>query len=352
MQIQNLLLATVLGCGVNKDLIDTASEEGSTVQDDTNDTNDTNDGPDITVESDMVDSECIDGQYSESSPTSEADISAPMNSYSPGDVHGFILDVLDIRFPVGRAIYEGGYTSQGPFPDNCLNYFLGDASSGQAIIGQMSTLVHECGHFYDIASSGWGDSVYHITGDLSFTCSDGSVPDNGGGVTFARSLISTDEYADLHPPCANYTDQGCDSYAAIYLNGSPYNGSFESGDQGFNMLHEETLQYVNSLATGFAFQNDLSYSVSERDGILTFLWYTMRYLRMARLEYPQAYALLSEDDCWRELILTTWGRAWLFLELTENSSNLGLNDDFLMELVQDQSLLDEIQRLRAIQGCE
>ena len=75
---------------------------------------------------------------------------------------------------------------------------------------------------------------------------------------------------------------------------------------------EETLQYVNSLATSYAFGDQLAYSTSARDGILTFLWYTMRYLRLARLEHPQTYTLLTQNSCWRDLILNTWGRAWLY----------------------------------------
>lgn len=165
-------------------------------------------------------------------------------------------------------------------------------------------------------------------------------------------LKNTDQYAALHPPCASFADQGCDSYAAIYLDGDPNDGAFDSGDQGYGMLHEETLQYVNSLATSYAFEDQFSYSTSARDEILTFLWYTMRYLRMARLEHPEAYTLLSESSCWRDLILQTCGRAWLYLEMTSGSSTLGINDDFLMTLVMEPELLSEIQRLRDIEGCE
>ena len=117
-------------------------------------------------------------------------------------------------------------------------------------------------------------------------------------------MINDDEYASLHPPCGSLSEQGCDTYAAVYLNGNPFDGTFESGDQGYNMLHEETLQYINSLATSYAVAGELGYTVSARDGLLTFLWYTMRYLRMARLEHPQTYSLLSDDGCWRDMILT------------------------------------------------
>lgn len=348
-----LFLSLQIACSGKSDSDDTSVSDINDTNSDT-DNSDTNtpSGTPVSPDVDLVDSDCLDGQYSEIPPNPELDISGPMNTYTPSNVFGFINDVLDIRYPIGQTIFEGGYNSQGGFPDNCLDYFLGDSSNGTAVIGQLSTLVHECGHFYNIATGSWGENGYHINDQLTYTCSGGSTPDNGGGQTFSRSLINNDEYADLHPPCANWTDSGCDSYAAIYLNGNPNDGNFDSGDQGFGMLHEETVQYVNSLASGYAFNNELQYTVSERDGILTFLWYTMRYLRMARLEHPSTYALISEDDCWRELILNTWGRAWLFLELTKDTPNLGIDDAFLETLVRNDDLLLEIQRLRDIEGCE
>ena len=303
-------------------------------------------------QTDLVDPECIDGQYSENLPNPNADISSVVNAYSSANVYGFIDDALGLRYPIGQDLFANGYSSQGGFPDNCLDYFLNDSSSASAVISQMSTLVHECGHFYDMATGGWGENGYHITDSLLYTCSGGSTPDNGGGQTFSRSLITTDEYSVLHPPCNSWGDSGCDTYGYIYLNGDPNDNTFESGDQGFGMLHEETLQYVNSLATSYAFQNEYQYRISARDGILTFLWYTMRYLRMARLQYPSTYALISEDSCWREVILTTWGRAWLYLDASEGNRTLGLEDAFLESLVRDEDLLEEIQRLRDIEGCE
>ena len=72
---------------------------------------------------------------------------------------------------------------------------------------------------------------------------------------------------------------------------------------------------------------------------------------MARLEYPAAYKLLSEDACWREAILTVWGRAWLYLDWTEGISALGIQDNKLYGLVHDEELLGEIELLRALQGC-
>lgn len=312
------------------------------------------DGDDLFSSStnDLVDPDCIDGQYSEVLPDPDADISAQVSSYASSEYKTFIHEVLGERWPTGQYLLAGGFESEGGFSGNCIDFFIGNTSSGDAVIRQASTLVHECGHYYDIATGGWSDSGYHFTEDLLFVCSDGSTPDNGGGKTFSRSLINTDEFASLHPPCASFSDSGCDSYAAIYLNGDPTDSKFDSGDQGYNMLHEETLQYIHSLASGYAFNDFYSGATSERDGILTFLWYTTRYLRMARLDYPQTYQLLSEDSCWRELILSTWGRAWLYLDATDGFSQLGIDDVDLEALVREPVLLEEIERLRALQGCD
>ena len=46
-----------------------------------------------------------------------------------------------------------------------------------------------------------------------------------------------------------------DNYANVYLDGDPDDDEFDGGDQGFNSLLEETLQYVNSLATGYAIRS-------------------------------------------------------------------------------------------------
>jgi len=122
--------------------------------------------------------------------------------------------------------------------------------------------------------------------------------------------------------------------------------------QGFNSVLEETLQYINSLGSDYAFQDQLNplYSNSARDGILTFLWFVQRYLHLARTEYPSAYTLLT-NSCWRDAILKVWGRAWLYIDATDGIQQLGIDDDQLMEFVLDPVLLNEIQLLRNAAGC-
>lgn len=303
----------------------------------------------VTPTSPLVDPECTDGMYSEALPDPGADISDLVAAYDASMVDEFVLAVLARRYGVGHHLVQGALASR-----DCISVFLRDTSTAQAVIEGLPTVVHECGHMYDNARSSFSDNAYVLTEALTISCAQGDATDRGG-LTFARSRIRDDEYQPLRPACGGTFRPGCDFYADIYLDGDPDDGSFQGGDQGFNMLFDEVVQYVNSLATALAFTGELSGrgSVSERDGILNFLWYLMRYLRMARLEFPSAYShLLSGDGgCWRDAILTVWGRAWLYLEATADMGHLGIDDDMLMTLVMDAELLSEIQRLRDAAGC-
>lgn len=298
----------------------------------------------------LVDPDCTDGMYSEALPDSSADIGDLVAAYDASMVDEFVLAVLTRRYGVGHSLVSGGLAAR-----DCVRMFLSDTSTAQAVVEGLTTVVHECGHILDNSRSSGNRNAYVITDTLTLTCAQGDSTDRGG-LTFARSRIQGDEYASLRPACGGTFRPGCDFYADIYLDGDPDDGRFDSGDQGFNMLFDEIVQYVNSLATGLAFSGELGAggrSVSERDGILNFLWYLERYLRMARTDFPTAYAHLLNGDggCWRNAILTLWGRAWLYLEATSSMSQLGIDDDALMTLVTDADLLAEIQRLRDAAGC-
>lgn len=293
--------------------------------------------------SEMVDPQCLDGQYAETMPNPSASLQALLNGYSPAGYLNFILSALDLRYPIGGYLVAGALENLQI--GNCVDFFLGQKDTGEQVIDQLSTIVHECGHFLDMGFSGFGEDTYFITDKLSITCKGGTKFEYGGE-TFVRSELLQDQFVNDYPPCAPGTaGADCDFYATTYLTGN-------SGNQGFNMLFEEAVQYVNSLATGYAFNDFNVWSSSERDGILTFLWYIERYLYRARTKYPDTYAFLSESECWRSAILTLWGRAWLFLATTEGMSTLGIADDLIEPLVADPLLLKEIQSLRDLHGCK
>ena len=333
---------------VGGDTADLGTDGGSDTATDTG-----GDTPSDVVEppppSELVDPGCIDGQYTETLPPADADISGLIDAYEPDNYREFIFDVLDARYPVGAYLIDGAL--ENSTMGDCIDFFLHGNGSAQEIFGQLSTFVHECGHFWDIAEGGFSEATYIFTEDLWLSCSGGDTTDRGG-FTFARSLLNGDDYSALRPPCGGGFGDGCDSYADIYLDGDPFDGNFDGGDQGFNSVLEEATQYVNSLATGYSFADQYRGSVSERDGILTFLWWIERYLRVARLDYPDAHAAILDDACWREAILTIWGRGWMYLEATDGMSNLGIDDAAILELVEDPDLLGEIQRVRDAEGCD
>jgi hypothetical protein len=299
----------------------------------------------------LVDPMCLDGQYREALPNNSASLADLTAGFTSAGTDMFVQDVLTRRYPFGWTLVDAGRGGR----INCLMAFVNDRSSASAVIGQLGTAVHECGHFADLDAASGSTNVYFVRSDLTMMGAQGDSTARRGQ-TFARSLIRNDSYQAARPVCPmGSSGPRCDFYATIYLNGDPTDGNFESGDQGFNLLLEEVLQYSNSLAVGYAYadQRRAGSSVSDRDGMLTFLWYVERYLHMARLEYPMAYEHLVNGDGgrWRQLILTIWGRAWLYLEATESLPGLGIEDDMLMPLVMTPELLDEIERLRTAQGC-
>jgi hypothetical protein len=301
--------------------------------------------------SELVDPSCIDGMYSETLPNTSASISDLVSGYS-GDFQTFVDGVLVRRYPIGAEIVQGGRESPA-FMGDCVEIFLGGSTgSADQILGNLGTVVHECGHFYDLGIGDFGSSGYVINQELTITCSMGDTTSRGGQ-TFARSLLNGDDQASMRAPCGGGGGAGCDGYADVYLDGDPFDGTFDGGDQGFNSVMEEATQYVNSLATAYAYADQMSSGLrtSAKDGILTFLWYIERYLRLARLENPAAYEFIAGDACWRRIILTVWGRAWLFLELTRTTTSLGLDDAALFGLVEDPVLVEEIQRIRDREGC-
>lgn len=290
---------------------------------------------------------CAQGRYQEALPTNASLTGIPFSSATADD---YLLAALEARFPIGKEITEGGVNSSlAKTQGNCIDRFLSDKSSAAAVLRQAPTVVHECGHFMDLGKGSGGASAYVVRPDLTFTCRQGDTTTRGGK-TFARSLLKTDAHYSRRKACGGSVKQGCDFYADVYLDGSASNSSFEGGDQGYNSVLEEANQYVSSLATALAFEDQYKGSrVSERDGILTFLWYIERYLQMAREEYPAAYALISGDECWRQATLSVWDRAWFYLDAAKDSENLQLDADALTALVKDSSLTSEIDALRKLE---
>ncbi len=293
-----------------------------------------------------VDPSCIDGMYSEPLPNLSADIdSIPFVS-----IRQFVDDVLGARYPAGQFLVRGGLTNESI--QNCDELFANGASR-EGVFDSLGTIVHECGHIYDFVLSSGGTDGFAVTEALTLTGDDGDTVDRFGR-TFARSYLNSDEFAV--PECVGGSDSSCDFYRNVYLDGDPTNGTFEGGDQGFNSVVEEAYQYVNSLAVAWTYldQRPPGFATSARDGILTFLWYVGRYLRIARTrtaEFPGVYDFISGSPVWREIILTLWGRAWIYIEATEGMESLAISGDTTFMRATNPAVLDEINRIRLAEGC-
>lgn len=293
---------------------------------------------------------CIDGQYTEIAADPSADLTAALAKFSASNGVAFVTEALGIRYPLGKFIMQSGDASPGQ--GGCIKLFW-QADQGKTpadAILQASTLVHECGHMYDNGKSSFGDHDYFVSDGVEFKCK--GLAYQGANKGFARSLIKGDEFNALWPACANFGDEGCDGYAPIYLDGDPNDGKFDSGDQGYDMVLEEVTQYVNSLATSYAVADQTEWNTSAEDGILTYMWYTERYLHMARLQYPAAYNYLIGNSCWRQATLTIWGRGWFYLNKSAGNTKLNLIGPQLRDLVKNPALIDEIVRLRKAEGCK
>ena len=287
----------------------------------------------------FTDPNCLDGQYGENPLPLSASIAHVSDG---GHIPTMVHDLLKARNPEGELITQRAVAGNTSL--NCVEAFAGDDPTVSAVLRRLGTVVHECGHLYDLSEPG---DYYHIVEGLAFSCMGGDSVDRRGN-TFARSEITKDEFEKLLPACASFggNDSSCSSYGYIYLVSAGSN-------QGYNLLLEEAVQYVNSLVNAYAFSDvyPAQGSTSARDGILTFLWFVMRYLHYARVEYPDAYKFISENECFRQATLTMWGRAWHYLELTKDLPSLEIHEEILMPLVREPILLSEIQRLRKIEGC-
>jgi hypothetical protein len=292
---------------------------------------------------------CAQSMYTETLPTNA---SLSSLTYSPAQAQAYVLGALQLRYPLGKFIAEGGISSPlAAQQGNCVNRFLSDTSTPENVLRGTGTVVHECGHLFDLgARKGAAGASYVLRTDLRFDCSGGDTTARNGK-TFARSHLRSDSFYSKRQACAgNQASNGCDFYANTYLDGNPDDATFDSGDQGYDSVLEEATQYVNSLATALAFKDAFAGTKSsDRDGILTFLWYVERYHLVARTTYPSAYALLSGDACWRQATLSVWDRAWFYLDATKGMDELGLDDAALETLVKDPTLTAEIDALRKLE---
>jgi len=312
----------------------------------------------------LVDKNCIDGEYIQGpkesffKPSEFPSIQDLADNYSSYNYMSFIYGVLERRFPTGKSIIEQGGGKQA------VDQWLSSTGNALSVLSRLGTVIHEVGHGLDEQVP---ENWYFISLDKDNKPCSFTTPGMHGKKTTSsspmysmeRSLVLADDQNWKRPPAASgkivtskeFGDGpfGCDkTYAETYLDGDPFNNSFEGGDQGYNMLIEEYVQYVNSLAYAYYFQDYYRVS-SDRHAMYTFMWWNERYLRKIRNEHPDQYAYLLSNKKWLELILTLWGRAWMYL--CTDIAGMQPDSDYLHQLVQEQEMLSEIQRIRDACDC-
>lgn len=171
----------------------------------------------VRATSPWIAAECIDGQFAEVPPNQEP-IDDLIAAYAPENAIDFVRGVLARRYPNGAYIFDGGMAAATNGQETCFDQFLPADQRGAAtdVIPHIDTLVHECGHMFDVSDSDFASSSYRILPDISFSCVGGD-SDTRGGVTFARSLLNTDAFSPLRPPCSSGAAESCDTYADVYL---------------------------------------------------------------------------------------------------------------------------------------
>jgi hypothetical protein len=288
----------------------------------------------------LVDRNCIDGEFIIEQkeqflqPSDFPSIQDLIDNYS--DKMTFINGILERRFPTGKAIVDLG-------GESALDMWLMGANSASGILRSLGMALHEVGHgiteqvpendYLVYADKQTGDGVHFIVPGMHGKNNWSGSPMH----SMARSGIVNDEYHNLGPA-------GCDTYISTYLTGS-------SGQQGYNSLIDELNQYVNSLAYAYYFQDVVNVRPSsDVHALLTWLWWNERYLRKIRTDHPDQYEYLFTNDTWLEVILTQWGRAWMYLYTGFPGMEPATTE--LHKLVRDQDLLSEIQLIRDSCDCD
>ena len=126
----------------------------------------------------------------------------------------------------------------------------------------------------------------------------------------------------------------------------PSNDIWSGGDQGFGNMFEEFVQYVGTLAWGYSRHDYDGGTVrAHKTTMLTFMWWSERYLKLTRENYPEEHALFMEY--YAEPFLYMWGKAWRYLD-TPTYAYRQEDWDNLIQLVTDDHMLGEIQYVREL----
>jgi hypothetical protein len=277
----------------------------------------------------LVDPKCLDGMAyaAEPVPDRSIDVDDLIASYDPKNLLQWTIDILKRRYPIG-ALGPMGAQADNDLP--CFEVaFDSEAPTVQEALDALNTVVHECGHRLD-------GSRWVIRTDLEYVCNEALMEG-----TPARNVIMEDEFEQLGPK-----GDSLDFLEEVYLEG-------DSGKQNFAVFYTEYSQYVNQMGSAYAYY-DKTKEYNVADGSRGFAWWLERYLRILRTSHADDYAKITGDACWRQLMLSNWGRMvrrWDEIRKA-NMTEFAIDETFVVEgLVMEPQLLAEIENLRVLDGC-
>jgi len=302
----------------------------------------------------------------------------------------FCHDVFQVLYPTAKAILNDGIADDGrTHGATGLKEFMVDPTSAESILGNLTLAIHEVGHALDgeLKRTDGRENYFLVAAEPSGALIEFAPPglttpnssDYFQGISRSAILLDTQNYKRppdgcdgcILSPHEGHGEWGSDgSYSNLYLIGAPEEGvithykegfsaydpgftassnnNFDSGDQGYGMLFEETVQYSHSLAwMYYTHDPDNRASTSGKHGMLQWLWWNQRYLKLIREEYPDEHAFFVEH--WAEAFLTVWGQAWRYLD-TPTMAYQEEAYDYLLELVTDDLMLGEVQYVREMYG--
>lgn len=245
-----------------------------------------------------------------------ADLAA---DYDPANPRPTLLALAERRYPPAVAVIDNA-------TDESLRLWLeplpGEPNNLSRVQRRFESVVHEEGHLLDLSLGVYGSTyAYRV------------VDDSGLVYVPALSTFPRSEILRVHP------DPSSDMYANTYLM-SP------GANQDVEMLVEEFVQYVHSLASGYcAFDIPRNESISYRDGVVTFMWWIEMYLAVGREFHPDDYAEILSNKPLLGVILDTWDRAEYWL-LKTRGTRYGMNASKLTFRAYDPDNVIEIDRLR------
>ena len=159
----------------------------------------------------FVDEACLDGQYAEVLPRPEVSIDEEIAAKPELGYGGFILAVLDMRYPHGKTLVERGLASEFPgMYDNCIDLVIGpyEKNFTADLLKRLHVIVGNCASYASVTETSFFDPAYLIGSAPPLMCEGGSTAARGGA-TFSRSRINEDNYARTWAPCPSQYYDHC-----------------------------------------------------------------------------------------------------------------------------------------------